>query len=211
MRRCSCCRLQSWKWNPCQLRWARCCGVWVVRAVARRSVDPFYTLYFFFTERKKENTEIQNLAQVQRSPPRDRECIPKRTSRDLGKFLDFWIGAVTASLPYADQFSAIWPGISKSSYSHQGSFTASRQRRRARGKISRPPARLQQDEVRAFPPALFLAAAPTLGFAAPAATLAVAFLRMCSRDARPIASAVCPALCAAACGAQQSTTPGTTV
>ena len=92
MRRCSCCRLQSWKWNPCQLRWARCCGVWVVRAVARRSVDPFYTLYFFFTERKKENTEIQNLAQVQRSPPRDRECIPKRTSRDLGKFLDFWMG-----------------------------------------------------------------------------------------------------------------------
>ena len=111
MRRCSCCRLQSWKWNPCQLRWARCCGVWVVRAVARRSVDPFYTLYFFFTERKKENTEIQNLAQVQRSPPRDRECIPKRTSRDLGRFLDFWMRAVTASLPYVDQFSTICPGI----------------------------------------------------------------------------------------------------
>ena len=150
----------------------------MVRAGARRSVDPFYTLYFFFTERKKENTEIQNLAQVQRSPPRNRECIPKRTSRDLGKFLDFWIGAVTASLPYHGTWTN-FPQLGK------GSFTASRQRRRARGKISRPPARLQQDEVRAFPPALFLAAAPTLGFAAPAATLAVAFLRMCSRDARP--------------------------
>ena len=51
----------------------------------------FFPLHSFLRRVKSKNPEIQNLAQVQRSPLGTENAYPKRTSRDLGKKLDFWM------------------------------------------------------------------------------------------------------------------------